>query len=114
MVSARRGFAADRRCSSAHRLVVLSHCGSFTSIRGGHNYPYLIRTMARKSLRLSLTSGARDLDHPVGNWPRANREIAAALKFAGYDHRFEFGEGGHSLRHAGSLFATSLRWFALR
>jgi enterochelin esterase family protein len=89
---------------------VLSHCGSFTNIRGGHNYPYLIRTTARKPLRVFLTSGARDLDHPVGNWPRANQEMAAALKFADYDYRFEFGEGGHSLRHGGSLFATSLRW----
>jgi enterochelin esterase family protein len=90
--------------------LVLSHCGSFANIRGGHNYPYLIRTTAQKPLRVFLTSGARDLDHPVGNWPRANQEMAAALKFASYEYRFEFGEGGHSLRHGGSLFATSLRW----
>lgn len=90
--------------------LVLSHCGSFTNIRGGHNYPYLVRTTEPKSLRVFLTSGEWDLDHPVGNWPLANREMAAALAYAGYDYRFEFGEGGHSLRHGGSLFADSVRW----
>ena len=90
--------------------LVLSHCGSFTNIRGGHNFPYLVRSSAPKSIKVFLTSGARDLDHPVGNWPLANHDMAAALDFAGYDYRFEFGEGGHSLRHGGSIFADSLRW----
>lgn len=90
--------------------LVLSHCGSFTNIRGGHNYPYLIRTTPSKDLRVFLTSGAKDLDHPVGNWPLANQEMAAALRFGGYDFRFEFSEGGHSLRHGGRIFADSLRW----
>lgn len=90
--------------------LVLSHCGSFTNINGGHNYPYLVRTTAPKPIRVFLTSGKWDLDHPVGNWPLANREMAAALEYAGYDSRFEFGEGGHSLRHGGSLFAESIRW----
>ncbi|HET7738876.1 MAG TPA: alpha/beta hydrolase-fold protein [Tepidiformaceae bacterium] len=90
--------------------LVLSHCGSFTNVRGGHNYPYLVRTTAPKPIRVFLTSGAMDLDHPVGSWPLANREMAAALAYAGYEHRFEFGEGGHTLRHGGSLFAESLRW----
>lgn len=89
---------------------VLSHCGSFANIRGGHNYPYLVRTTEPKPLRVFLTSGANDLDHPVGNWPLANRQMAAALDYAGYDSRFEFGEGGHSRRHGGAIFADSLRW----
>jgi len=89
---------------------VLSHCGSFANIRGGHNYPYLVRTTEPKPLRIFMTSGVNDLDHPVGNWPLANEQMAAALEYAGYDYRFEFGEGGHSLRHGGSLFADSLRW----
>ena len=33
---------------------VLSHCGSYTAIRGGHNYPYLIRTTVRKAIRVFL------------------------------------------------------------
>ncbi len=90
--------------------LVLSHCGSYTIIRGGHNYPYLVRTTGRKPVRVFLTSGRWDLDHAVGNWPLANREMAAALEYAAYDVRFTFGESGHSLRHGGSIFAESVRW----
>jgi enterochelin esterase-like enzyme len=89
---------------------VLSHCGSFTNIRGGHNYPYLIRSTPRKPLRVFLQSGANDAETLFGNWPLANKTMDDALRYAGYEHRFEFGSGGHSLRHGGALFADSLRW----
>jgi enterochelin esterase-like enzyme len=71
---------------------VLSHVGSFTNIRGGHVYPALIRkTKPAKPIRVFLQDGANDLDNEHGNWPLANQEMAAALKFAKYDYRFEFG-----------------------
>ena len=89
---------------------VLSHCGSFTNIRGGHNYPYLIRTTPRKPLRALLTSGENDAGTLFGDWPLANKAMANALAYAGYEHRFEFGTGGHNLRHGGAIFADSLRW----
>jgi enterochelin esterase family protein len=89
---------------------VLCHCGSFTNIRGGHNFPYLVRTTPRKPIRVLLQSGEGDADILYGNWPNANRDMAAALAFAGYQARFEFGRGGHSLRHGGAILAESLRW----
>ena len=89
---------------------VISHCGSFTAIRGGHNYPFLIRSTEKKPIRVFLQSGAGDADILFGSWPLANQEMAAALAFAGYDHRFVFGEGSHNLRHAGAIFADTLRW----
>lgn len=89
---------------------VVSHCGSFTAIRGGHNYPFLIRSTARKPIRVWMQSGEADADIILGSWPLANKEVAAALQFAGYDVKFVFGEGGHNLRHAGALFADTLRW----
>jgi enterochelin esterase-like enzyme len=89
---------------------VLSHCGSFVNIRGGHQFPYLVRTTERKPIKVFLTSGAMDLDIPIGSWPLANQQMASALKFSGYEHRFVFGEGGHSTRHGGAIFADSLRW----
>ena len=89
---------------------VLCHCGSFTAIRGGHNYPYLIRSTPRKPVRVWMQSGAADADILFGSWPLANKEVAAALEFAGYEVKFVFGEGGHSLRHGGAVFADSLRW----
>ena len=90
--------------------LVLSHCGSYTNIRGGHNYPYLVRTSVKKPLRVFLQSGKHDLDNWLGNWPLANQQMGSALEFADYEHRFVFGEGMHSLRHAGAIFADSLRW----
>ena len=89
---------------------VLSHCGSFTAIRGGHNYPYLIRTTGRKPLRIFLQSGENDAETLAGDWPLANRTLANSLAYAGYDHQFVFGTGGHNLRHGGAIFADSLRW----
>ena len=89
---------------------VLSHCGSFTAIRGGHNYPYLIRSTDRKPIRVWLQSGSADADIILGSWPQANQAVAASLEFAGYHYKFVFGEGGHSLAHGGALFADALRW----
>jgi enterochelin esterase-like enzyme len=95
---------------TGHFQRVLSHCGSFTNIRGGHNFPYLVRTTPRKPIRVFLQSGANDAVTLFGDWPLANQTMANALAYAGYDHRFEYGTGGHSLRHGGALFADSLRW----
>jgi enterochelin esterase-like enzyme len=89
---------------------VLSHCGSFTAIRGGHNYPFLIRSTPRKPVRVFMQSGENDADIIFGSWPTANKEVAASLEFAGYEVKFVFGEGGHNLRHGGAVFADSLRW----
>jgi len=89
---------------------VLSHIGSFTNIRGGHAYPSLVRKTERKPLRVFLQDGSNDLDNEHGNWPLANQEMAAALKFSGYDHEFVFGEGAHNGNHGGAIFPESVRW----
>jgi enterochelin esterase family protein len=89
---------------------VVSHCGSFADIFGGHNYPSLIRKTERKPIRVFLQTGARDIDVIFGNWPLANREMAAALAYKGYDHQFVFGEGGHTLKHGGAIFPETMRW----
>jgi enterochelin esterase-like enzyme len=89
---------------------VLSHIGSFTNIRGGHNYAALIRKTERKPIRIFLQDGSNDLDNLHGNWPLANQEMAAALKFMKYDYRFELGDGSHSAKHGGAIFPDSLRW----
>jgi enterochelin esterase family protein len=89
---------------------VVSHIGSFVNIRGGHVYPSLIRKTERKPIRVFLQDGRGDLDNLHGNWPLANQEMAAALKFMGYDHRFELGDGGHTGKHGGSILPDTLRW----
>ena len=119
---------------------VLSHIGSFTNIRGGDRYPGLIRATDTKMvipapattksaedadtteesttsedtnpqpLRIYLQDGSNDLDNEFGNWPLANQQMFAALKFKNYDVKFDFGEGGHNGKHAGSIFPDALRW----
>lgn len=89
---------------------VVSHCGSFANIRGGHQYPSLIRRSATKPLRVFLQSGANDLDVIFGHWPIANQDMAAALAYRDYDYQFVFGEGGHTLKHGGAIFPDTLRW----
>jgi enterochelin esterase family protein len=89
---------------------VLSHVGSFTNIRGGDIYPGRIRKSERRPLRVYLQDGSGDLDNLHGSWPLANQQMAAALKFAGYDHRFDFGTGGHDGRHGGAVLPDALRW----
>jgi enterochelin esterase family protein len=98
---------------------VLSWIGSYvnlqggpTGIGGGHNYPPLIRKSkdSPKPIRVFLQDGANDLDNPFGNWPLANQGMAAALKYAGYDYKFVFGEGTHNDRHGRAIMPESLRW----
>lgn len=89
---------------------VISQVGSFTNIRGGHVYPALIRKTERKPIRIHLQDGSHDLDNLHGSWPLANQEMAAALKFAGYDYKFEFGDGGHNGKHGGVILPDALRW----
>ena len=89
---------------------VISYVGSFTNIRGGHVYPALIRKTEKKPLRVFLQDGVNDLDNLHGSWPLANQEMAAALKFAGYDSRFEMGDGGHNGQHGGAILPEMLRW----
>lgn len=89
---------------------VLSFVGSFTNIRGGHAYPYLIRKTERKPIRVFLQDGSNDLDNQAGNWPLANQMMASSLKYMGYDYRFEFGDGAHNGKHGGSILPDALRW----
>jgi enterochelin esterase-like enzyme/sugar lactone lactonase YvrE len=91
---------------------VLSHIGSFTNIRGGWAYPGLIRKTkpAPKPLKIWFQDGRDDLDNLHGHWPLANEDLAAALRFAGYEHRFVMTEGGHSGGPGGELLPAAIRW----
>jgi len=91
---------------------VASDIGSFTNIRGGYAYPALIRKSkdAPKPLRVFLQDGTNDLDNLHGDWPLSSQDMAAALKFAGYDYQFVLGDGGHSGRQGGAILPETLRW----
>jgi enterochelin esterase-like enzyme len=98
---------------------VVSHIGSFTSIawrpnvagsRGGDIYPTLIRKTPAKPIRMFLQDGSNDLDNAHGNWFLANQQMAAALKFAKYDYKTEWGTEGHNGKHGGAILPETMRW----
>jgi enterochelin esterase family protein len=81
-------------------------------IERGHNYPTLIRKSKNspKLIRVFLGDGANDLDNAFGNWPLANQEMDKALTWAGYDHKFVFGQGFHGDRQMRAIFPDTLKW----
>lgn len=91
---------------------VLSHIGSFTNIRGGWAYPGLIRKTKEhpKPIKVYLQEGKDDLNNLHGNWPLGNRDLAAALQFAGYHYKLEMTDGGHSGKWGGIDLPNALRW----
>lgn len=89
---------------------VVSHIGSFVDIRGGHQYPFMVRKTEKKPIRVFLQDGANDKDERAGNWPLGNKQMYAALKFKQYDVKFVFGEGGHNCDQGGSIFPDTMRW----
>lgn len=89
---------------------VLSHIGSYTNIRGGHNYQAMIRKTEKKPIRIFLQDGDHDLNNIHGNWWLANLEMESSLRFAGYDVRTVWGHGAHDLKHGGAILPDSLRW----
>jgi enterochelin esterase-like enzyme len=90
---------------------VFSTIGSFTNIRGGNAYPSLIRKTERKPLRVFLQDSSADVDNQFGNWPLANRQMEAALRYMKYDVKFDYSEGyGHNSDRGGSIFADAMKW----
>ena len=109
---------------------VVSHIGSFTDIRGGHNYPPMIRKAQPKPVRVFLQDGKNDLDNQHGHWFLSNLEMEKAILFANrtaderakgpvggrrptddrYDLKVEWGEGAHNGKHGGAIFPDTMRW----
>jgi len=89
---------------------VVSHIGSFTNIRGGHEYPAMIRRDAKRDIKVFLQDGSNDLDNRFGSWWLANQQMAASLAFRGYEFRFARGTGGHDGKHGGAILPEALRW----
>jgi enterochelin esterase-like enzyme/sugar lactone lactonase YvrE len=91
---------------------VISHIGSFKNIRGGFAYPAMIRSSreAPKPIRIWMQEGESDLDNMHGHWPLANEDMAAALRWAGYEYHFAMTGGGHSGAAGGALLPAALKW----
>ena len=102
-------FTAAWRRPDAFRRV-FSAIGTFVGIHGGDTYPLMIRKSEPRPIRVFLQDGRNDLDNPHGSWWIANQDMLSALQYAGYDVRYEWGDGEHNGRHAKAIFPDVLRW----
>lgn len=89
---------------------VMSHFGSFTNIRGGHNYEAMIRKTPQKPIKVYLQDGSNDLNNEHGNWWLANQQMASSLEYKLYDYTFVTGTGAHDGKHGGSVLPEALKW----
>ncbi|MEZ6091139.1 MAG: alpha/beta hydrolase-fold protein [Pirellulaceae bacterium] len=90
---------------------VYSNVGSFTNLRGGNVYPALVRKTEPKPIRVYMADTSGDVDNAFGSWPWANRRMAAALQYMGYDVRFDWAEGyAHNADFGSSKFPEAMRW----
>ena len=72
---------------------VISHIGSFVRSIDGEDFPWKVRQTRRhpKPLRVFLQDGENELNIEEGNWTIGNLNMASALTYGRYDHRFELG-----------------------
>jgi sugar lactone lactonase YvrE len=90
---------------------VYSVIGTFVSMRGGHDYPALIRKTDPKPIRIFLEDGSSDAWNPLfGSWFDANLNMESALTFAGYDVAHAWGVHGHDGRPGQGIFPDVMRW----
>ena len=90
---------------------VYSEIGTFVSMRGGHEYPALIRKTEPKPLRIFLEDGSADAWNPLfGSWYEANLSMESALTFAGYDVAHTWGAHGHDSHPGQVILPDVLRW----
>ena len=89
---------------------VFSAIGTYVGLRGGHQFPVLIRKTEPKPIRVFLQDGRNDLNNYTGSWFVANQDMLSALEYAGYDVKHEWGDGEHNSRHATAIFPDAVRW----
>jgi gluconolactonase len=102
-------FAAAWQRPDAFRRV-FSAIGTYVDLRGGNDFPVLIRKTEPKPIRIFLEDGRNDLNNYTGNWWIANQDMLSAFEYAGYDVRYEWGDGEHNSRHATQIFPDALQW----
>lgn len=91
---------------------VIAASPSFGNIRGGNIWPSVIRTTdEKKNLRTCMCVGKYDADIIFGDWILANRDVASALNYRGYDFRLIIDEMGHSLTFLKYMIPQALAWF---
>lgn len=89
---------------------VLSTVGTYVGLRGGNEYPTLIRKTENKPLRIFLQDGSNDLNIFGGSWWNANLSMLSALEYSGYDVHHVWGKGGHNAKQSTAIMPDALKW----
>jgi enterochelin esterase-like enzyme len=97
---------------------VHSTIGSYASIQwhpedkldGGNLYPFMVRKLPKRNIRIWTSDGADDLENAHGSWPLQNIELANSLKMREYDYHFRFGLATHDSAQAALDLPESLTW----
>lgn len=88
--------------------------GTFVSMRGGDQYPVLVRKTEPKPLRVFMQDGCNDqltaALGEIGDWWMSNQTMQRALEFAGYQVSYVWGEGTHNVSHATAIFPDAMRF----
>lgn len=89
---------------------VFSTIGTFVGLRGGNEYPILVRKTEAKPIRVFLQDGSNDQNIYGGNWWIANQDMLSALEFSGYEVKYAWGDGGHDGKQGAAVFPDAMRW----
>ena len=89
---------------------VYSMIGTYVGLRGGDEYPTLVRKTEPKPLRIFLQDGENDLNIYCGDWWMANQMMQRALEFSGYEHTYRWAKGAHNRNHGNAILPEALRW----
>jgi len=93
---------------------VFSASGTFVGMRGGDQYPVLVRKTEPKPIRVFIQDGAGDhmdgLLGEVGDWWMSNQAMQRALDFSGYQVAHVWGNGPHGSRQGAVVFPDAMRW----
>lgn len=90
---------------------VYTTVGTFVAMRGGHEYPAIVRKTEPKPLRIYLQDGWYDVWNPIfGEWFEYNLLMESALNFAGYEAFHLWNRGNHSIKYGTLAFPDAMRW----
>jgi enterochelin esterase family protein len=101
-----------------HFRKVLSNVGSFTDLRGGHQYPDIIRKSNKKPIRIVMVDGRNDnralyqdgTYQANRDWFLQNVRMQQALTEKGYDLNYTWGMARHGQKMLRTMFPEMMRW----
>ena len=90
---------------------VYTTVGTFVAMRGGHEYPAIVRKTEPKPLRIYMQDGWYDVWNPIfGEWFEYNILMESAFNFAGYEVFHKWDRGNHSIKYGTLAFPDAMRW----